>query len=99
MQTTTSPMTRRAVLGLGAAAAAHAVLPAFAQGGDKPVRLILPISAGSGVDAIARSASAALGKAFAGTRGANSDGDVQKDLDVYADRWCWPSTRSCRRRT
>lgn len=26
-----------------------------------------------------------LGKAFAGTRGTNSDGDVQKDLDVFAD--------------
>jgi fructose-1,6-bisphosphatase I len=26
-----------------------------------------------------------LGAAFAGTRGANSDGDIQKDLDVYAD--------------
>ncbi|RUU61388.1 class 1 fructose-bisphosphatase, partial [Mesorhizobium sp. M2C.T.Ca.TU.009.01.2.1] len=27
----------------------------------------------------------ALGAAFAGTRGANADGDVQKDLDVFAD--------------
>lgn len=27
----------------------------------------------------------ALGKAFAGSRGANPDGDVQKDLDVFAD--------------
>jgi fructose-1,6-bisphosphatase I len=27
----------------------------------------------------------ALGAAFAGTRGRNADGDVQKDLDVYAD--------------
>jgi len=27
----------------------------------------------------------ALGKAFAGTRGTNTDGDVQKDLDVFAD--------------
>ena len=27
----------------------------------------------------------ALGTAFAGTRGANADGDVQKDLDVFAD--------------
>ena len=27
----------------------------------------------------------ALGAAFAGERGANTDGDVQKDLDVYAD--------------
>ncbi|PSJ58191.1 class 1 fructose-bisphosphatase [Pseudaminobacter soli (ex Li et al. 2025)] len=27
----------------------------------------------------------ALGKAFAGLRGANTDGDVQKDLDIFAD--------------
>ena len=27
----------------------------------------------------------ALGAAFAGTRGANADGDIQKDLDVFAD--------------
>lgn len=38
-------------------------LPARAQSG-KPVRLILPISAGSGVDAIARTAGPALGKAL-----------------------------------
>lgn len=38
-------------------------LPVLAQGG-KPVRLILPISAGSGVDAIARTAGPALGKAL-----------------------------------
>ncbi len=38
---------------------------ALAQGGTgKPVRLILPISAGSGVDTIARAAGPALGKAF-----------------------------------
>ncbi|GHC91722.1 MFS transporter [Pseudorhodoferax aquiterrae] len=48
--------------GLLAAAAALA-LPAFAQG-DKPVRLVLPISAGSGVDVIARAASVAVGKAL-----------------------------------
>lgn len=42
-------------------------LPAPAQaqaGAGKPVRLILPISAGSGVDAIARAAGPALGKAL-----------------------------------
>ncbi|AMR82097.1 Bug family tripartite tricarboxylate transporter substrate binding protein [Cupriavidus nantongensis] len=40
-------------------------LEALAQGGSgKPVRLILPISAGSGVDNIARAAGPALGKAF-----------------------------------
>lgn len=52
-------LTRRGLL----AAAAALPLPAFAQG-DKPVRLVLPISAGSGVDVIARAASVALGKAL-----------------------------------
>jgi tripartite-type tricarboxylate transporter receptor subunit TctC len=64
MYTILPPMTRRAVLGFGTCAAALAACPAFAQGSDKPVRFILPISAGSGVDAIARAASVALGKAF-----------------------------------
>jgi len=64
MHTTLPPMTRRAVLGFGACAAALAACPALAQGSDKPVRFILPISAGSGVDAIVRAASVALGKAF-----------------------------------
>lgn len=49
--------------GLLAAAATALALPAFAQG-DKPVRLVLPISAGSGVDVIARAASVAVGKAL-----------------------------------
>lgn len=57
-------LSRRTVLGLGASALAAAALPAFAQGADKPVRIILPISAGSGVDTIARAAAPALGKAF-----------------------------------
>ena len=39
-------------------------LPALAQTSQKPVRIILPVSAGSGVDAIVRAASPALGKAF-----------------------------------
>jgi tripartite-type tricarboxylate transporter receptor subunit TctC len=60
----TASISRRSVLGFGASALAAAALPAFAQGADKPVRLVLPISAGSGVDTIARAASAALGKAF-----------------------------------
>lgn len=64
MHTMLPPMTRRAVLGFGASAAALAACPALAQGSDKPIRFILPISAGSGVDAIARAASVALGKAF-----------------------------------
>ena len=57
-------MNRRALLGLGACAAAVAACPAFAQGSDKPIRFILPISAGSGVDTIVRAAAPALGKAF-----------------------------------
>ncbi|NVM91163.1 tripartite-type tricarboxylate transporter receptor subunit TctC [Variovorax sp. SG517] len=57
-------MNRRTLLGLGASAAAVAACPALAQGSDKPIRLILPISAGSGVDTIARAAAPALGKAF-----------------------------------
>ena len=64
MHTILPPMTRRAVLGLGASAAALAACPALAQGSDKPIRFILPISAGSGVDNIVRAASVALGKAF-----------------------------------
>ena len=64
MTTNLFPMNRRAMLGLGASAAALAAFPAFAQGSDKPIRFILPISAGSGVDNIARAASVALGKAF-----------------------------------
>jgi len=56
-------LNRRALLGLGAGAAALAAWPAWAQG-DRPVRFILPISAGSGVDAIVRAATVALGKAF-----------------------------------
>ncbi|MBO9648238.1 MAG: tripartite tricarboxylate transporter substrate binding protein [Variovorax sp.] len=54
-------ISRRTLLGLAASAAAGAALPAFAQP-EKPVRIILPISAGSGVDVIARSASPALTK-------------------------------------
>lgn len=60
----TRTLTRRAFLATGAAAFASVAWPAFAQGG-KPVRLILPISAGSGVDAIARAAAPTLGKTLA----------------------------------
>jgi tripartite-type tricarboxylate transporter receptor subunit TctC len=56
-------LTRRQWLGLGATALAAGALPAFAQS-DKPVRLVLPISAGSGVDTIARAAQPALGRSF-----------------------------------
>ncbi|WP_077003119.1 tripartite tricarboxylate transporter substrate binding protein [Variovorax sp. KK3] len=54
---------RRTLLGFGAATLASVALPAFAQS-DKPVRIVLPISAGSGVDTIARAAAPALGKSF-----------------------------------
>ena len=64
MTTNLFPMNRRAMLGFGASAAALAAFPALAQGSDKPIRFILPISAGSGVDNIVRAASVALGKAF-----------------------------------
>jgi len=64
MTTKFFPMNRRAMLGLGASAAALAACPALAQGSDKPIRFILPISAGSGVDNIVRAASVSLGKAF-----------------------------------
>jgi len=57
---THSTMTRRAVL---AGLAVGAALPAFAQF-DKPVRFILPNATGSGIDAIARAAQAALAKAL-----------------------------------
>ncbi|QSI29928.1 tripartite tricarboxylate transporter substrate binding protein [Variovorax sp. RKNM96] len=64
MTTNFLPMNRRTMLGFGASTAALAAFPAFAQGSDKPIRFILPISAGSGVDNIVRAASVALGKAF-----------------------------------
>ena len=59
--THSTSISRRTLLGLAASALAGTALPAFAQA-DKPVRIILPISAGSGVDVIARSASPALTK-------------------------------------
>ncbi|MGC3984141.1 MAG: tripartite tricarboxylate transporter substrate binding protein [Pseudorhodoferax sp.] len=62
MNTPTLTQTSIRRRGLLAACAALA-LPAFSQS-DKPVRLILPISAGSGVDVIARAASVAVGKAL-----------------------------------
>jgi len=54
---------RQALTWLGASLAATA-LPAFAQMGEKSVRFILPNATGSGVDAITRSAQAALAKAL-----------------------------------
>ena len=61
-------MNRRAVLGLGACAAAVAACPALAQGSDKPIRFILPISAGSGVDTIMRAAAPALAQGASASR-------------------------------
>ncbi|MFD0668270.1 Bug family tripartite tricarboxylate transporter substrate binding protein [Ramlibacter sp. MAHUQ-53] len=56
-------ITRRQALGwLGATAAGSGLAQA-----DRPVRIILPVSAGSGVDAITRAASAQLGKALGQT--------------------------------
>ena len=59
-----SPVKRRTLItGAAAGIAALAAPAAFAQA-DKPVRFILPNATGSGVDAITRSAQAALGKAL-----------------------------------
>ena len=58
-------LVRRDVLGLAAALALGASPRARAQGGgDRPVRFILPVSAGSGVDTIMRASSQALGVAL-----------------------------------
>ena len=58
-------LVRRDVLGLAAALAFGASPCARAQGGgDRPVRFILPVSAGSGVDTIMRASSQALGVAL-----------------------------------
>jgi len=56
--------TRRLVLGALAAGALGAAAPAFAQG--TPLRVILPVGPGSGVDVIVRSAQNALSKALGG---------------------------------
>ena len=61
---TLTTLTPRQALGLLAGAAAPGYL--FAQG-DRPVPIILPVSAGSGVDAITRAASVQLGKALGTT--------------------------------
>jgi tripartite-type tricarboxylate transporter receptor subunit TctC len=59
-----APMQRRAFLGLAAAwAGAGLPIEAFAQAGQT-VKFILPVSAGSGVDGIARAASNALSRAL-----------------------------------
>jgi tripartite-type tricarboxylate transporter receptor subunit TctC len=56
---------RRTLLAAGGAALGHAALPsAFAQASDRPVRFILPVATGSGVDTITRAASQAVSKAL-----------------------------------
>ena len=40
----TAFISRRSMLGFGASALAASALPAFAQGSDRPVRLVLPIT-------------------------------------------------------
>jgi len=63
-----SPERRRMLAALGAAGLAAATaspLPAFAQSGNgRPIRLILPVGVGSGVDTITRAAGPALSSAF-----------------------------------
>jgi tripartite-type tricarboxylate transporter receptor subunit TctC len=58
----TQAFNRRALLSAIAALSSVGALPALAQ--DKNIRFILPNATGSGVDAITRSAQAALGKAL-----------------------------------
>jgi len=63
-----NPARRRSVTGLAGMALTLAVLavprPAWAQIGDKPIRLILPVATASGVDTITRTAAAALSKSL-----------------------------------
>jgi tripartite-type tricarboxylate transporter receptor subunit TctC len=58
-------ISRRAALGLLANTCALAAVPAWAQS-DKPLRVILPVGAGSGVDTIVRAAVPQLIKALGG---------------------------------
>jgi tripartite-type tricarboxylate transporter receptor subunit TctC len=58
-------ISRRTALTLVANGFALAALPAWAQS-DKPLRIILPVGAGSGVDTIARAAAPFLTKALGG---------------------------------
>lgn len=58
-------ISRRAALGLLANGVALTTLSAWAQS-DKPLRMILPVGAGSGVDTIARAAAPFLAKALGG---------------------------------
>ncbi|MGE0332700.1 MAG: Bug family tripartite tricarboxylate transporter substrate binding protein [Ramlibacter sp.] len=59
------PMTRRASLATLAAASTALLAPAaFSQAPTKPLRVILPVAAGSGVDAAIRAMSNGVGKAL-----------------------------------
>lgn len=65
---TTQPGHRLARRTLLAAAVASAMAPAWTfaqQGTDRPLRLVLPVSAGSGVDGVARVLGPSLGKVLA----------------------------------
>jgi len=55
---------RHALMALGALGAALSAGGALAQASDRPVRFILPVASGSGVDTITRAASQAIGKAL-----------------------------------
>jgi tripartite-type tricarboxylate transporter receptor subunit TctC len=57
-------LTRMGALGVATLAPGLAPGVSFAQSSDRPVRFILPVSAGSGVDGIVRAASQALSKAL-----------------------------------
>lgn len=59
-------ISRRAALALVANTCAVAALPAWAQSSDRPLRVILPVGAGSGVDTITRAAVPSLIKALGG---------------------------------
>ncbi len=60
-----SSISRRAAFNWVAGTCATAVLPAWAQS-DRPLRVILPVGAGSGVDTIARAAQVQITKALGG---------------------------------
>jgi tripartite-type tricarboxylate transporter receptor subunit TctC len=57
---------RRGVTALIAAASVLAAVTGPARANDKPLRVILPVSAGSGVDTIVRAVGPSLGKALSG---------------------------------
>lgn len=58
-------LNRRTVLGMGAMLVSSTA-PTWAQGTSTPLRVILPVGAGSGVDTIVRSAQNALSRALGG---------------------------------